>query len=342
MANVTVIPVGEMADHPHVTRFVFPLTMLMMHSAARDSHPADRTSPASSREPSTFDYARAFSRNIGWVTGGEQDKLRASRIAIAGMGGVGGQHLLTLSRLGVGAFHLADFDCFDIENFNRQAGAMMANVGRAKVGVMTELALQINPETDVRTFDEGIHPGNIDQFLDGVDLYVDSLDFFAVAARRMVFKACAERRIPALTAAPLGMGVAFLAFLPGGMTFEDYFQLEGCDEPEQLLRFLVGLAPAGLHRSYLVDPSTIDLANHRGPSTAVAIDLCAGLTGAQAVKLLLGRGEVPAAPIVLQFDAYRNRWRRSRRRGGNRHPLQRLTLWIARKKMLTQLEACEQ
>jgi tRNA A37 threonylcarbamoyladenosine dehydratase len=57
-----------------------------------------------------FSYAQAFDRNIGWVTEPEQQLLRAKRIAIAGLGGVGGAHLLTLARLGIGGFHLADFD----------------------------------------------------------------------------------------------------------------------------------------------------------------------------------------------------------------------------------------
>ena len=51
-----------------------------------------------------FDYGQAFSRNIGWVTEAEQEKLRNSRVAIGGMGGVGGVHLLTLARLGISRF----------------------------------------------------------------------------------------------------------------------------------------------------------------------------------------------------------------------------------------------
>ncbi len=280
-----------------------------------------------------FDYDEAFCRNVGWVTAEEQQRLRGARVAIAGLGGVGGQHLLTLSRLGIANFNIADLDTFELANFNRQAGAGMHTLDRSKVDVMAQMARQINPESDLRTFDRGVGLDNVDAFLDGVDVYVDSLDFFAVAARRLVFGKCADKGIPALTAAPVGMGTAFLAFLPGRMSFEQYFQLAGCDEPEQLLRFLVGLAPAGLHRRYLVVPSAIDLPNHRGPSTSIAIDLCAGFTAAQVLKLILGRGDVPAAPTVLQFDAYRNRWVRTRRRGGNRHPLQRLTLAIARRKM---------
>ena len=75
-----------------------------------------------------FDYHEAFSRNLGWVTEAEQETLRNKRIAIAGMGGVGGSHLLTLTRLGIGAFNLADFDQFELANFNRQAGASVSHL----------------------------------------------------------------------------------------------------------------------------------------------------------------------------------------------------------------------
>ena len=52
----------------------------------------------------SFDYGTAFSRNIGWVTAAEQETLRGKRVAIAGLGGVGGVHLLTLARLGIEHF----------------------------------------------------------------------------------------------------------------------------------------------------------------------------------------------------------------------------------------------
>ena len=161
---------------------------------------------------------------------------------------------------------------------------------------------------------------------------MDGLDFFAVQARRLTFAACTRSGIPAVTAAPLGMGVALLNFIPGKMTFEDYFQLDGHSEEEQLLRFLLGLSPAMLQGRYLVDPSAVRLAEHRGPSTPMACELCAGVAGTEALKILLGRGEVIAAPRGLHFDAYRNRLARTWRPGGNRHPIQRLGLLLARRR----------
>ena len=282
---------------------------------------------------SAFDYEAAFSRNIGWVTAEEQDALRRKRVAIAGMGGVGGVHLLTLARLGIGAFNIADFDTFDVVNFNRQAGATVSALGRQKVAVLAEMAADINPTLELRSFPAGVNEDNLDEFLSGVDLYVDGLDFFAFSARRATFAACRRLGVPAVTAAPLGMGTAVLVFLPGGMSFEEYFCLEGCDETEMAVRFLLGLSPAMLQRGYLADPSRVNLAEQRGPSTIAACQLCAGVTATEAVKILLGRTGVRAAPHGYQFDAYRQRFVRTWRPGGNRNPLQRIGLWIARRQL---------
>lgn len=278
-----------------------------------------------------------FARNIGWLTRGEQCWMHDRRVAIGGLGGVGGRHLLTLIRLGVGRFNIADFDAFEHVNFNRQAGANRSTVGRQKVDVLTKMARDINPDACIDGFSDGITQDNVAAFLQNVDLYIDGLDFFAVKARRMVFAECAKRGIPAITAAPIGMGASVLTFMPGGMTFEDYFRLEGQSEEEQLVRFLVGLSPSMLQRKYLVDPTTVDLANHRGPSTVMACELCAGLVGVESLKILLGRGKVIAVPQVQQYDAYRNKLARVRVPWGNNGPLQRMKLRIARRRFGKQL-----
>jgi molybdopterin/thiamine biosynthesis adenylyltransferase len=281
----------------------------------------------------SFSYEEAFSRNIGWLTRQEQGLLRQKRVAIAGLGGVGGVHLLTLCRLGIGKFHLADFDTFDLANFNRQAGATVGTLGQAKLEVMIQQAKDINPELELTGFADGITSSNLEEFLDGVDLYIDGLDFFAFEARQQVFAACAARGIPAITAAPLGMGAAVLNFLPGGMSFNDYFRLEDGTEADKPLRFLMGLAPARLQMGYLIDPSAVDLANRKGPSTIMACQLCAGIAATEALKILLGRGQVHAAPWGVHFDAYRNRLERTWRPGGNANPLQRLALTLARRRL---------
>lgn len=274
----------------------------------------------------TFDYSEAFGRNLGWLTPDEQETLRGKKIAIAGLGGAGGVHLLTLARLGIGKFHIADLDLFDLVNFNRQAGASMSSLGQPKAQVMAGLARDINPELDIRVFDDGVQPHNVDAFLDGVDLYVDGLDYFVFSARRLVYDACRERGIPITFAVPLGMGAAVLNFLPEGPGFEEYFRLQGAPEEEWPTRFLVGLAPALLHRGYLVYPEIVDFKTQRVPSTGLACQLCAGMAGTEALKILLGRGKVRAVPHSMQFDAYTGKLKHTWRPGGNAHLLQRLAI----------------
>ena len=280
--------------------------------------------------PFTFDYDSAFSRNIGWVTQTEQATLKKSRIAIAGLGGVGGAHLLTLARLGISHFNISDFDEFDLHNLNRQAGAFIPFMGQPKIDTLARMALDINPETDLRQFPQGIKPENVDEFLRDVDVYVDGLDFFVLPARRMVFAKCRENGIPALTAAPLGMGVAFLYFSPTAMSFEDYFKVEGHESQEQYARFIAGLSPSMVQRDYLVAPEAVNFQEKRGPSTIMACDLCAGVMGASVLKLLLRRGSIKAAPWGMHFDAYHQKLKLTWRPFGNSNPLQQLLLKFIR------------
>lgn len=281
----------------------------------------------------TFDYDLAFSRNIGWFTEAEQQILKTKRVAIAGMGGVGGFHLLTLVRLGITKFHLSDFDEFACENTNRQAGANVTTYDKKKLDTMMAMAKDINPELEVKLFPEGINADNTDEFLDDVDCYVDSLDFFAIKARIHVFKLCADKLIPATTAAPIGMGTAYLNFLPGKMTFEEYFRLDGFSENEQYLKFFLGLTPAALQQAYLVDPSKLDLANKKGPSTIVGCQLATGVTAAQVAKIFLNRGQVLNVPWGQHYDAYLNKFKKTWRPGGNNNLIQKFAFNVAKKRM---------
>ena len=280
-----------------------------------------------------FSYDDAFSRNIGWVTRDEQAQLRRSKVAIAGLGGVGGHHLMNLTRLGIGAFHVAEFDHVEIQNFNRQACATLSNMGRDKIDVMMEQATDINPELKITPFREGLTDQNMDTFLDGVDLYVDGLDFFALDMRRAIFAACARKGIPAMTTAPLGMGVAHLNFLPGGMSFEDYFDFSPHQTDENFLKFLIGLSPTMVHLGYLADPSRVDFVARKVPSTSMGCYLCAGVAGVEALKILLKRGTVRSAPYAIQHDVFKQKYASTNRRGGNRNWKNRLMFILGKRRL---------
>lgn len=284
-----------------------------------------------------FDYDLAFSRNLGLVQPEEQARLKRARVAIAGLGAVGGMHLVTLARMGVGHFHIADLDDYELVNFNRQIGATTATLGEPKVKVMRRLVQDINPECTVTGFPEGVHQENIEQFLEGVDVAIDGLDYFALAARDLFYGATHTRDIPVVAAGPLGMSAALLVFVPGGMTWQDYFAMDIASTVEdRYILFAIGTAPKGLQFSY-IDTQYVDLNARRGPSLSPAVQLCAGVVGTEVLKLLLGRGPVYAAPWYQQFDAYKCLFRKGRLRWGNRGPVQRLKLAVVRRRLSRQL-----
>jgi tRNA threonylcarbamoyladenosine dehydratase len=228
------------------------------------------------------------------LTANDQAALRRLRVAIAGLGGVGGAHLLTLCHLGIANFHISDFDDFDIHNMNRQAGAFISSMGKPKHDILAQMARDINPEVDLRPFPSGVQAENVAEFLRDVDVFVDALDFFALPARRMVFAKSWEMGIPVLTAAPLGMGVALLYFSPLGMSAEDYFRWEGHELEEQYARLIADLSPAMVRRHYLVAPEAVNFQEKRGPSTVMACDLCA----AQHSSSRNPTGPTEVAPLV--------------------------------------------
>lgn len=280
------------------------------------------------QEADSFDYNQAFSRTLGWLTPEEQSLLRTKKIAIAGMGGVGGQHLLTHARLGLEQFNIADFDTFELANFNRQAGATLSSLGQPKVQVMKKLALDINPQAKINAFPQGLMEDNFEVFFKDVDLFIDGLDFFALDIRAKAFAWCYQHGIPALTAAPLGLGASLLCFMPNKMSFETYFGLNGQSPTEQAIRFLIGLAPKALHRQSLVCPEYVDLQAKKGPSTPMGCQLSAAITASNSLKVLLSRGPILAAPKSIHFDAYSYRHEVTWRPLGAHNP------WLILQRML--------
>jgi molybdopterin/thiamine biosynthesis adenylyltransferase len=289
-----------------------------------------------------FNYEEAFSRNIGWVTPEEQQRLRNSKVAIGGLGGVGGAHAIVLTRLGIGSFNISDLDDYDLANFNRQAGANMSTIGKAKAAVMEETIKGINPEAVVKNFDSGINDDNLDHFLDDIDIYVDSLDIFALDIRRKVFRRCYEKGIPTITAAPMGMGTAFLVFMPGQMSFDEYFAIvdptkeaTAADKAQifndNIIRFVIGVSPSVQQRHYLVERSSVNFLNKKVPSTCMGISLAAGTLCTNVLKILLKRGEVICAPRGMHFDAYRNKLIKTWRPWGNKNPIQKYMFWRVKK-----------
>jgi molybdopterin/thiamine biosynthesis adenylyltransferase len=285
-----------------------------------------------------FNYESAFSRNIGWLTKDEQQSLKGKTVAIAGMGGVGGAHVLTLARLGVGNFRIADFDEFEIHNMNRQAGCFISNLDKPKADTLEKILLDINSDIKVKTFPKGVTKENLPDFLEGVDIYIDGLDVFAIEIREEVFAYAYKNNIPCTTVGPMGMSGALMSFLPGKMSFEDYFGLKNeKDNLSKVIKFLFGLSPRFGHKSYLVDKSAVSLKLKKTPSTPMGVQMATAIAGTEALKILLGRGKIYCAPCSIQIDAYKYKIYKSWYPFGYKNPFFKIKLFLI-KQFINQLE----
>lgn len=104
-------------------------------------------------------------------------RLKESRVAVFGVGGVGGYVCEALARSGVGEIHLIDSDTVSETNINRQIVALHSTVGRYKTEVMRQRIADINPECRTVEFRSFYLPENADSFdLSGYDFVVDAID----------------------------------------------------------------------------------------------------------------------------------------------------------------------
>jgi tRNA A37 threonylcarbamoyladenosine dehydratase len=114
-------------------------------------------------------YSLLTDRNMGILSEKQQEKLRNSSVAIAGLGGIGGPIAEMLCRLGIGTFHILDHGTFEPTNSNRQIYSFTETTGRLKVDVSEEFLKKINPEVNILKF-ENIDNSNVAQFLQNIDV----------------------------------------------------------------------------------------------------------------------------------------------------------------------------
>ena len=129
--------------------------------------------------------------------------LAASRVAVFGIGGVGGYVCEALCRSGVGAFDLIDNDRVSLTNLNRQIIATHRTIGRFKTEVMKERILEINPQAEVRIHDCFFLPENAAEFdFAAYDYVVDAVD--TVSAKLELAVRCKESGTPIISSMGAG------------------------------------------------------------------------------------------------------------------------------------------
>ena len=251
-----------------------------------------------------YHYDNAVGRNIGLLNESEQKILKECVVGVAGLGAVGGNNLLTLARMGVGNFKIADPDIFEEVNLQRQAGAFLSSLNKSKTEIMTGLVLDINPTVKIESFSEGITEKNIDQFLLNVDVVLDCIDAFQIGPRRLLYSKAKEKGIYVLFSAPKAYGASLQIFDPAGMSFDTYFGIrKGMTRAEQIAVFLLGLAPLEFFKNKTYE-SKLDFEMEKAPALACTVALSTGVITAEILKILLRRAKPKCIPHAFYLDAY--------------------------------------
>ena len=163
-----------------------------------------------------------FSRTQLLIGADAIKKLSESRVAVFGIGGVGGYVCEALVRSGVGHFDLVDDDKVCLTNLNRQILATRKTVGKYKAEVMAERMLEINPEADIRIYKCFFLPENADDFpFDEYDYVIDAVD--TVTAKLELIMRCKEKNVPVISA--MGAGNKLDA---GRMKIADIYETSVC------------------------------------------------------------------------------------------------------------------
>ena len=139
------------------------------------------------------------------------EKLKNSRVAVFGIGGVGGYTAEALARSGVGTIDLIDDDKVCLTNMNRQIYALGSTIGKYKVDAAKERILDINPDAVINTYKTFFLPENADEFdFAGYDYIVDAID--TVSGKIALIEKAKKESIPIISSMGAGNKMDAAAF----------------------------------------------------------------------------------------------------------------------------------
>lgn len=230
-------------------------------------------------------YWEIASRQMSIVTRSEQERFKDAKITVIGCGGIGGETIEMLARMGIGELVLVDEDAFDLSNLNRQTLASIADLGLDKSAVAKEKVRLINPYVKVTTFNEHVDQSNINKVIGDSNIVIDALD--NVLTRVIVSRTAKEKGIPYIHGAIHGTLGQITVFLPNSeKTYEEMFNLpslgkELSEETTDALKNVTSGVPPVI-----------------GPTP----NLIGCLEAFEAYKVITGVGKVTVAPKILTFD----------------------------------------
>lgn len=260
------------------------------------------------------EYDSLVQRNIGMLTRERQDRLKASKVSIFGIGGLGGVILEILARSGVEHFSIVDNDAFEKSNLNRQNFSSQDTIGKMKIQVAEDFCRRINPAIRVEAYDH-VDEANCAGILDGSGVAALVLD--DVRACLTIARTARRARITFVE----GWALPFAnvcTFAPETPSFEETYGLSDIenvhvsDIPDGknrllLMRVLYRFGYFEGVEEYFSDETMRNLAGGIAPSFAPMVWFTGTRIAIECVKVLLGWGDLALSPDFALYDPFRNR-----------------------------------
>lgn len=222
-----------------------------------------------------------FSRTERLIGEEALQKLASSRVAIFGIGGVGGYVCEALVRSGIGVFDLIDHDIVEDSNLNRQIIALHSTIGRQKTEVMKERMLDINPKADIVVHDIFFLPENSFAFpFEGCDYVIDAVD--TVTAKIELIMKAREAGVPVISSMGTGNKLD-----PGRLRISDIYDTSVCPLAK-VMRHELKLRGVDHLKAVWSDEPPVKTRTRTPGSTAFVPSAAGLMIAAEVVKDLIG------------------------------------------------------
>ena len=190
-----------------------------------------------------------YLRNVPALTEEECRLLQTKRVLVVGCGGLGGNLISILSRIGIGHLRIVDGDVFEATNLNRQLFSEIPVLGQNKARAAADRVARINPEITIEAIETFLTEENAADLLAGCDIVMDALD--NIPGRRMLAAACEKAGIPLVYGAISGWVAQAALSLPGDKLVHTLYPEDVVAKDKSVLAFTPALC-ASLQASLCV------------------------------------------------------------------------------------------
>lgn len=190
-----------------------------------------------------------YLRNVPALTEEECRLLQTKRVLVVGCGGLGGNLISILSRIGIGHLRIVDGDVFEATNLNRQLFSEIPVLGQNKARAAADRVARINPEITIEAIETFLTEENAADLLAGCHIVMDALD--NIPGRRMLAAACEKAGVPLVYGAISGWVAQAALSLPGDKLVHTLYPEDVVAKDKSVLAFTPALC-ASLQASLCV------------------------------------------------------------------------------------------